>query len=124
MGGSHDRIDVLPLSDIGRRSVIARTFAAEDAHCFNDGDRHRLLGIIEAGFGGFSRFNSLVRDALLQRGRTSGADRAWGATMESQPARLDSPKDLPSYSCLPAAHGPVHQGRPVIPLDTTGSIRV
>ena len=37
------------------------TFDAGKALCYREGDRQRLLAIIEAGFGTFAPFNALVR---------------------------------------------------------------
>jgi hypothetical protein len=42
-------------------------------------DRQRLLGVIEAAFGDFKTFNHSVQNALVTRGRASGAERAWFA---------------------------------------------
>ena len=55
MGGTLDRIDVLPVGEGTRAQVEARfnTFDAQTAQCFDEGDQHRLLGVIEAAFGDF-----------------------------------------------------------------------
>ena len=46
------------------------SFSAEHAKCFLDDDRHRLLGIIETGFGDYDAFNTLVRTAAATTKRT------------------------------------------------------
>ena len=38
-----------------------------------------MLGVIEAGFGSLHNFDLMVRDMLVERNRTSLADRAWRA---------------------------------------------
>ncbi len=57
-------------------------FNAQHARCFLEEDRERLLGIIEEGFGDYAAFNILVRGALLERSRKSGAQRALQAAVE------------------------------------------
>ena len=88
MGGTLDRIDVLPVGKGTRAQIEDRfnTFDAQNAQCFVQADRQRLLGVIEAAFGDFKTFNLSVQNALITRGRTSGADRAWFA-------RPEPPKD-------------------------------
>lgn len=78
MGGSRDRIDVLPIGDDTMEQVEQRliSFDAKFSSCFLEEDRERLLGIIEAGFGDYGAFNCLVRGALVERTRTSLTQRA------------------------------------------------
>ncbi len=42
------------------------TFDAAKAECFLPEDKHRLLAVVEAGFGDFKEFNQLVRSSLLE----------------------------------------------------------
>jgi len=74
-----ERITVLPIgqdatsSTVGVSALLARTvrkleaFDASCAQCFKTEDRDRLLSIIEAGYGDFREFNTIVRKALEQR---------------------------------------------------------
>ena len=59
-GGSHERIEVHALGGEDVRRSLQR-FDAAKAKCFLPADRHRLLAVIEAGFGNFGPFNLLVR---------------------------------------------------------------
>ena len=74
MGGSFDRLTVLPIAagaaSVGGHSDLYdrfRSFHSEAAECFKPEDREKLLGVIQSGFGGFSDFDHLVRDVLLNR---------------------------------------------------------
>ena len=81
MGGKLDRIDIhalrasddAPASPVdGRRSLddLKRQFATFDAakaECFLPKDKHRLLAVVEAGFGDFEEFNVKVRTAFAER---------------------------------------------------------
>eukprot|EP00931_Biecheleriopsis_adriatica_P003787 TRINITY_DN105545_c0_g1_i1.p1 TRINITY_DN105545_c0_g1~~TRINITY_DN105545_c0_g1_i1.p1 ORF type:complete len:486 (-),score=73.80 TRINITY_DN105545_c0_g1_i1:227-1684(-) len=45
---------------------LLSNFSVQNAQCANQGDKDRILAIVEAGFGGFSNFDALVKDTLLQ----------------------------------------------------------
>ena len=81
MGGKLDRIEIRALSACddapaspadGRRSLddLKQQFAKFDAakaQCFLPKDKHRLLAVVEAGFGDFKDFNTRVRTAFAER---------------------------------------------------------
>ncbi len=81
MGGKLDRIEIHALSasddgpisqSDGRRSLDDlkqqfATFDAAQAQCYLPQDKHRLLAVIEAGFGDFQEFNQRVRVAFVER---------------------------------------------------------
>lgn len=78
MGGKLERIEIHALSDArnsaadGRRSLDGlkaqfATFDAAKAQCFLPQDKHRLLAVVEAGFGDFEDFNMRVRTAFAER---------------------------------------------------------
>ena len=63
MGGALERVEVIPLNtgdDLG-----FETFAVENAKCFDDNDKAKLLTAIEAAFGAYAPFNALVRGLLV-----------------------------------------------------------
>ena len=62
MGGSRERIT---LKQISADAVDALShFDASRAQCFHFKDRHKLLAVIEVGFGTLTPFNKLVRRLL------------------------------------------------------------
>ena len=71
-GGTVERVQIKlisnPSSDqaAARRLLVERftQFKAENASCFLDRDRQRLLAVIETGFGDFVKFNSIVRNVF------------------------------------------------------------
>ena len=65
MGGERERITVRELIE-GARSGLA-TFDAAKAKCFLPKDKHKLLSVIEAGFGDLRPFNQVVRAILKER---------------------------------------------------------
>ena len=81
MGGKLDRVEIRALSasnDARRTSTDGErnlhdlkqqfaTFDAEKAQCFLPSDKHRLLAVVEAGFGDFKEFNTRVRTAFAER---------------------------------------------------------
>lgn len=76
MGGSVDRIEVLPIS--GEHDGVAAlrmlsyqiaSFDASKAKCLFDKDRQRILAVIESGFGDFKLGNHVVRNVLTSRTR-------------------------------------------------------
>ena len=63
MGGALERVEITPLDtadDLG-----FETFAVENAKCFDDNDKAKLLTAIEAAFGAYAPFNALVRGLLV-----------------------------------------------------------
>lgn len=63
MGGALERVEITPLdtaADLG-----FETFAVENAKCFDDNDKAKLLTAIEAAFGAYAPFNTLVRGLLV-----------------------------------------------------------
>ena len=81
MGGKLDRIEIHALSASddaptspadGRRGLDDlkhqfATFDAAKAQCFLPKDKHRLLAVVEAGFGDFKVFNQRVRSIFDDR---------------------------------------------------------
>ena len=65
MGGQRERIAVRELAE-GARSALA-SFDAAKANCFLPKDKHKLLSVIEAGFGDLRPFNRVVRAILKER---------------------------------------------------------
>ena len=74
MGGAVSNITVVPigveLASIEAVKASFRSFKGEEAECFLPEDRHKLLGVIEASFGDFRKFDRLVRN-VLEEGRES-----------------------------------------------------
>ena len=63
MGGALERVEITPLDtadDLG-----FETFAVENAKCFDDNDKAKLLTAIEAAFGAYAPFDALVRGLLV-----------------------------------------------------------
>ena len=76
MGGTRERIEVKmimhkDLADpAAAKKVLKRQFATFDAakaECFLPKDKHRLLAVVEAGFGDFKVFNQHVRSIFDDR---------------------------------------------------------
>ena len=65
MGGERERITVRELVDDARSGLAA--FDAARAQCFLPKDKHKLLSVIEAGFGDLRPFNRVVRAILKER---------------------------------------------------------
>ena len=40
---------------------------ASQARCYHNADRHKLLAVIEAGFGSFDPFNKIVRGLIKDK---------------------------------------------------------
>jgi hypothetical protein len=82
MGGTLDRIDVLPLDRRRGLAGVLDKFDAFDvthAKCARTEDRQRLLAVIEAAFGNHGPFNLLVRTILRRRhSRRHGSTRGGG----------------------------------------------
>ena len=66
MGGNRDDIKVSLLADDDLALALSR-FDASQARCFLDGDRHRLLAVIEASFGTTSPFNTVIRGIFNEK---------------------------------------------------------
>lgn len=69
MGGCVEDLEVHAITEEVNSRTLAEQFAtfdAEDATCFLPEDRDRLLGVVEAGFGGLEDFSTAVR-AILQQ---------------------------------------------------------
>ena len=70
MGGNRDDIKVSLLADnnlgINVYLMLSR-FDASQARCFLDGDRHRLLAVIEASFGTTSPLNTVIRGIFNEK---------------------------------------------------------
>ena len=77
MGGALDRIEVSLITSPDKNPTEAKqelkaqfaSFDAEKAECFMPKDKHRLLAVIEAGFGDFKEFNKHVRGVFALRVR-------------------------------------------------------
>ena len=68
MGGCGDDIEMRLINP--EHGVVERrlhNFDAAKARCCFEGDRHRLLAVIEATFGTPEPFNNLVRNIFAQR---------------------------------------------------------
>ena len=67
MNGAFEDIDVRLLSDEGDLRARLLEFDAGKSRCFLLRDRQRLLAVIEASFGTFAPFNSIVRSILAKK---------------------------------------------------------
>jgi hypothetical protein len=66
MGGMHEDVVVkLVGSNTTHLAEGLRHFDAAKAKCFLDGDRQRLLAVIEASFGTLAPFNTMVREIFV-----------------------------------------------------------
>jgi hypothetical protein len=64
----------MPADDSTSKSpvgLILAHFDAAQAKCFLDRDRQRLLAVVEASFGTFAPFNTIVRGIFAERLRAS-----------------------------------------------------
>ena len=83
MGGTRERIEVNMIMHKDKDPAEAKkelkkqfaTFDAAKAECFLPKDKHRLLAIVEAGFGDFEEFNKLMRGVFETRLKSSGTQR-------------------------------------------------
>ena len=66
MGGNRDDIKVSLLADDDLALLLSQ-FDASKARCFLDGDRQRLLAVIEASFGTTTPFNSVIRGIFNEK---------------------------------------------------------
>ena len=76
MGGSADKLLLKPLGGAEVLDALAR-FDASKARCFLDGDRQKLLAVIETGFGDLAPFNKVAR-GLLGAGEAKEEGSSWG----------------------------------------------
>ena len=76
MGGTRERIEVKTITHKDHTNPAAAkkelkkqfaTFDAAKAECFLPKDKHRLLAVVEAGFGDFKVFNQRVRSVFDDR---------------------------------------------------------
>lgn len=102
----------------GGRALWARRIAAFDAggaSCKLEADRERLLGTIEAGFGGYEAFNRAIRATLLEAAgvqhlATGGDERASEGAVQEDDDTLMGTRPRRASLCLPLCcstdHGP------------------
>ena len=81
MGGARSLIDVKLLREDAFANM--ERFDAGKATCFLPVDRQKLLAVIEAGFGSFTPFNTIVRDIF---GEKLGANGAAGGARSPSPS--------------------------------------
>ena len=71
MGGEKGGIDLEMISaaSMARENMNKQleSFDAANAQCFLAKDRHKLLAVVEAGFGDFKEFNKLVRNVFKEK---------------------------------------------------------
>jgi len=82
MGGDASRIAIRPFGAEDEDVAIARLlrFAAAEAQCFLEHDRHKLLAAIESSFGELARFDQHIHGLLagLHRRGSFAATRGMG----------------------------------------------
>ena len=76
MGGKRERLVSRLLDDSTDLATRLAKFDAEDARCYLDNDRQKLLAVIEAAFGTFYLFNGLVRGIFSEATYTPTPTRA------------------------------------------------
>ena len=86
MGGNRDDIKVSLLADDDLALALSRCDASQ-ARCFLDGDRHRLLAVIEASFGTTSPFNAVCPRNLQREARRRAPPR--NSTLRRQSGRVE-----------------------------------
>ena len=87
MGGAPERIVVSMITSPGEDPVTAKQvlkekferFDAAKAECFLAKDKHRLLAVVEAGFGDFKVFNKRVSEILVKEEEPAPATAKAGA---------------------------------------------
>ena len=101
MGGSVDRVKVLPLARGTLQEFTQQMgmFDCRDASCFIAEDRELLLGVTEAGFGTLDAFNSAAQSMLVSRAALL-ASRKVQRSSEACPGR--SGRLLGSEACTSA----------------------
>ena len=93
MGGKRERLVSRLLDDSTDLATRLAKFDAEDARCYLDNDRQKLLAVIEAAFGTFTPFNTIVRrigDKALHLGK-SGAAMEYGERPPLEEVRGETP---------------------------------
>ena len=95
MGGEPELIRVIEIAgkneDVNVRGALNR-FDAATAKCYREGDRQRLLAVVEAGFGDFDGFNRIVRGIFVDA-RTQNLE-AQVAAQAAAVARLLSKSEM------------------------------
>lgn len=81
MGGARNDMPVKPLDDDDNIYGELARFDAAKAQCFLAKDRQKMLAVIEASFGTFEPFNSLVRGFFKE-------SLAWREDSLSQPRAM------------------------------------
>lgn len=69
MGVSTDRITLVPI-DVDEEQNLETLFDHVDvsqSKCYKEGDRQRLLAIVQTGFGNFEQFNGIIRNVFRDR---------------------------------------------------------
>ena len=79
-----------------------------------------MLGVIEAGFGSLHAFDLMVRDMLVERNRTSLADRAWRAQACPESQRTTEEQSH-SRSLLDVSFKAIFDGNRLVAGDATGT---
>ena len=93
MGGEPERIRVMELGGKNEDVRVAlNRFDAAHAKCYREGDRQRLLAVVEAGFGDFAGFNKIVRGIFVDA-RTQNLE-AQVAAQAAAVARLSSKSEM------------------------------
>ena len=93
MGGEPERIRVMELGGKNEDVRVAlNRFDAAHAKCYREGDRQRLLAVVEAGFGDFAGFNKIVRGIFVDA-RTQNLE-AQVAAQAAAVARLASKSEM------------------------------
>ena len=93
MGGEPERIRVMELGGKNEDVRVAlNRFDAATAKCYREGDRQRLLAVVEAGFGDFDGFNKIVRGIFVDA-RTQNLE-AQVAAQAAAVARLGSKSEM------------------------------
>ena len=67
MGGEPERIRVMELGGKNEDVRVAlNRFDAATAKCYREGDRQRLLAVVEAGFGDLHAFDEMVHGLFTE----------------------------------------------------------
>ena len=84
IGGDRQRITLI---ELGRGMQIAK-FDAAKAECFLARDRHKLLAVIEYGFGDLRPFNRIVRKLLAKQMEMATSNTGLPSAMEVTVSRV------------------------------------
>ena len=94
MGGTRERIEVKMITHKDHTDPAAAkkalkkqfaTFDAAKAECFLSEDKHRLLAVVEAGFGDFKVFNKRVSEILVKEEEAAPSTAKVGAKVAPAP---------------------------------------